>query len=985
MPVTPGESFGRYQILSPIGAGGMGEVYLAEDPSLERKVAIKILGEEFNEDTERLGRFVQEARSASALNHPNILTIFEITKDDGTNYIVSEYVEGETVKRLLKHGRPQLSKALDIGIQTASALSAAHEAGIVHRDIKPANIMVRKDGLVKVVDFGIAKIVQSGFDPEVHGEAPTRALIGTEPGMMIGTPRYMSPEQARGKPVDQRSDIFSLGLVLYELFSGRRAFEGDETMDLVSSILRDEPPPISDSVPNFPADLEKIATKALRKDRSHRYQNIRDLMIDLEDVRDDLKFEKKQGTKGDATRKQKIHLTDADPTMGTGKLTTQMVKERRFSILHAFGFIALALLLAAGYWFYDSYSHVPEAFSKDFKIEELASWSSAPGELFSSAKFSPDGRLIAFSSTRSGTKDIWVTQTNSKEAIQITKDDFSNTDPVWSPDGSEIAYFSDKGMSADGSGTRTGVWKISALGGTPRAVGPITDGSSRLRRWTISGKIIYESKGVLYSMDSSNGISEKMADFAPGGANVLWADVSNDEKTVAYVTEDDGVWKILEKDIENGTAAEIVTRDSRITDVSWLPEQETYFFSAAENDVDQVFGIVKGSGQAVQITNSATGNSVAHASPDGKSLIFSSSREDSNLWRASVTGSGESPVVQGISSELWPAVSPDGKTLAFQSIRNLDRGDKLTSGSVAVTATDRTAGAPEPLTITEDGYLPVWSPDGERLAIRRMTEKSDTLLTINPAGGSEMELASGLWPVGFSVSPYNRVQSSDLSWAPDGSAIAYISEVNGAANLWVVPSGGGAPRAITSFKTGGDSLACPVYSPDGDSIAFYSQSRGGSGEGGKKRKLWTVDVGTGEAKIRFESDKVIRLIGWTEAGDGLIFAEASAFKSLPPETEVRDVSFTGGEPSLIANLKEAYYYNIFLSPDRKEIAYAARGGGLDDIWVVGSGGGPARKLTNNNDSETYFSSLAWAPDGSFIYFGKQTRYSLLSIITNLKN
>jgi Tol biopolymer transport system component len=645
--------------------------------------------------------------------------------------------------------------------------------------------------------------------------------------------------------------------------------------------------------------------------------------------------------------------------------------------------VGALVILAGGYLWYESLSHEADNFSKDFKISEIASWSSAPGEISSSAKFSPDAKLIAFSSTRSGTKDIWVTQTNSKEAIQITKDDASNTWPIWSPDGSEIAYFSDRSTASNESGNSTGVWRISALGGTPKIVGPITSGSSELRRWTKSGNIVYAVGNTLYSMSAADGKSKKLLEIGPGEGTVQWVDISDDEKTAAFVTQKDGKWQIREIPVSGGESIEVTERDSPISDVAWQSDKGTYFFTSAENGIGQIFGIVKGSSKASQITNSATGNSVADVSSDGKSLIFSSSREDSNLWRTNTASGAEAPVVQGISSELWPSVSPDGKTIAFQSISNLDRGDKLLGGSISVAKVADPGGKQEPVAVSDSGFLPAWSPDGKWIAFRKLGEKTEKLLKVSPDGGGVKELASGLWPIGYSVSPYNRVQVSYFDWKPDGSEIAYIASENGAFNVTSVSSEGGAPRAVTKFGADGESLACPIYSPDGKSIAFYSQWRKPSKATDKDRSLWTVGAESGEAQKLYETDKVIRLLGWTEDGKGLIFAEASAFKSLPPETVIRKVSLDGGASSEIAVLENAYFYNIFLSADGSRLGYAARENNLDDIWMVPSSGGSGRKLTGNNDSETYFSSLAWAHDGSAIYFGKQTRYSLLSLITNL--
>ena len=288
----------RYSIISLLGVGGMGEVYLAEDTRLGRKVSIKTLPAEFTNDKERLRRFHHEARAASALNHPNLLTIHEIGSEAGAHFIAAEYIDGETLRTTLKRGRIKVDDALDVAQQTAFALTAAHGAGIVHRDIKPENIMVRTDGIVKVLDFGLAKLLEDHARDMVDHEADTRALVLTDPGKVLGTPQYMSPEQARGEELDARTDIWSLGVVLYEMLAGRPPFRGETKSHTVVSILESEPPPLTTFAPDIPAELQRIVRKALTKDPDSRYQTARDLMIDIKTLRRDLdiKSEMKRST-----------------------------------------------------------------------------------------------------------------------------------------------------------------------------------------------------------------------------------------------------------------------------------------------------------------------------------------------------------------------------------------------------------------------------------------------------------------------------------------------------------------------------------------------------------------------------------------------------------------------------------------------------------------------------------------------------------------
>ena len=287
-----GQSIGRYKIVAALGAGGMAEVYLAHDTRLGRKIALKLLPAHFTTDKDRLRRFEQEAHAASTLSHPNVCVIHEVGEtESGRHYIAMEYVEGVTLRQHRARTRLTLTEALDVAIQVASALAAAHAAGIVHRDIKPENIMVRSDGIIKVLDFGLAKLTEQR--QTIDSEVATRALVQTDTGMVMGTTAYMSPEQARGLPVDARTDIWSLGVVLYEMLAGRPPFEGETASDLIAAILKTEPPPLTFYGPEVPSELEHIAGKALQKDREARYQTAGDLLNDLKEIKQELEFQAK--------------------------------------------------------------------------------------------------------------------------------------------------------------------------------------------------------------------------------------------------------------------------------------------------------------------------------------------------------------------------------------------------------------------------------------------------------------------------------------------------------------------------------------------------------------------------------------------------------------------------------------------------------------------------------------------------------------------
>jgi eukaryotic-like serine/threonine-protein kinase len=333
-----GWSIGPYRILKLLGVGGMGEVYLAEDTRLGRRVAVKLLPAEATRDAERLSRFEREARAASALNHPNIITIHEIGQADSTNFIVTEFVEGHTLRQQLSGTRMKLGEALDVAIQAASALEVAHKAGIVHRDIKPANIMLRADGLIKVLDFGLAKLTETH---SVDGEASTRARLQTRSGVIMGTVTYMSPEQARGLVVDSRSDIFSLGVVTYEMLAGRVPFEGETTSDVIVSILEREPPPILLYAPEAPAELDRILKKALAKDRSERYQTALGFELDLKELKQDL--EANARLHGSVLRRPDV--TASSPTLNAKRFVQAVKRHKSVAVALAALLIGVSFVL----------------------------------------------------------------------------------------------------------------------------------------------------------------------------------------------------------------------------------------------------------------------------------------------------------------------------------------------------------------------------------------------------------------------------------------------------------------------------------------------------------------------------------------------------------------------------------------------------------------------------------------------------------------
>ncbi|MDQ3180998.1 MAG: serine/threonine protein kinase [Acidobacteriota bacterium] len=355
-----GKCFNQYEIIRQIGAGGMGEVYLATDKKLDRQVAVKILNEQFSRHESNLKRFIQEAKAASSLNHPNILTIYEIGETDEAHYIVSEYIDGKTLREIVREKPLQLSEILDVSIQISSALCAAHEAHLIHRDIKPENIMMRPDGFVKVLDFGLAKLVKQENKSILGLESSSVNQNDTAKGVILGTVNYMSPEQAKGAPVDERADIFSLGVVIYEIITGRTPFAGASFVETLANLINTDPPPLAQFAKGVPDELQRIVSKMLGKNVDERYLSMIDVFGDLKDFRENSSFNEKteraaaalpqaenatairQATTGDANKQ----------TAETGRGFSPIIKNRK--VLASFA--VFAFLLAGAILFYQNWN-----------------------------------------------------------------------------------------------------------------------------------------------------------------------------------------------------------------------------------------------------------------------------------------------------------------------------------------------------------------------------------------------------------------------------------------------------------------------------------------------------------------------------------------------------------------------------------------------------------------------------------------------------
>jgi serine/threonine protein kinase len=968
MTIAVGTRLGRYKIISRLGAGGMGEVYLAEDTKLGRKVAVKLLPAQFTKDEDRVRRFAQEAKAASALNHPNIITIYEIGDVDGERFIATEFVDGMTLRRRLSEARFTVEDAIEVAAQVASALEAAHSAGIVHRDVKPENIMLRCDSIVKVLDFGLAKLTDVG-DPSMDSGAPTLPVVETVSGTVLGTVDYMSPEQARGHELDERTDIWSLGVVLYEMVAGQRPFQGDTRNDVIAAILRTEPVPLTSGNEPVPVELQRIVKKALRPWADERYQTVKELLIDLKNLKKEREF-----------AAQLDRITPEPPVLRTDgttdSATTSALTVERFSIRQALIVLPAALLIISAVWLVVWRGHLTEEISPfGLKIVDVVSWSSTPGEVYHTGSFSPDGRMIAFTSTRGGAKNIWVKQTTSGDAVEITKDEFSNDTPIWSPNGDEIAFFSLRG-------NQYGIWRVPALGGAPQLMKtlPLGQGDAKLRYWSKQHKVYYESNQNFFALDSNSGRITQLTNL---DSVVPWSlSISPDEQRVAYLSWKNGHYSLWQMPARGGPSSQLTPDDpAEERNAVFHPDGKRILYCQKVDGTFQIFLAYAEGRKPTQLTFGDQDSFVLDVSPDGSRVLYGSTKEESDIWGVNVAKAEEFAFATDITAELWPDVSPDGNRIAYQAVKNLSQGDKIFNCSIL--AKGRRS-ADQSFQLSADGFLPRWSPDGKQLAFMRLIGEKFSIWTVNATGGEERQTTiGGLPPVDFTVLPYNRYHESDFSWSPDSSKIAYCSSRTGQHNIWLGSADGSSDTQITDNTDPNLLVYCPLWSYDGRRIA-YASANDVSPDGTLVYTVWAIDMQTKHSKAVFQSNTFVRLIGWSEGDKDLILATGRSRGSSPTEVGLIQVSVDAGRQRSIGLLAACYLYNIHLSVDKKTIAFTSERDGKHNLYVMPLIGGEARRLTNNSDPTLYFSSVSWSPDGQAIFFGRQSRRSLLSMITNFK-
>ena len=899
--LIPGQRVASYEIASFISRGGMGEVYLAHDRRLNRKVALKVLPASLTKEADRLRRFEQEARAASALNHPNIITIYEIAKVDSTHVIATEFVEGRTLRQVLSTDALDLSEALDIAIQIADALNAAHQAGIIHRDIKPENVMLRPDGYVKVLDFGLAKLSEQS-SATVAAEAPTRQ-VRTGSGVVIGTAGYMSPEQARGKVVDARSDVFSLGAVIYEMVAGQRPFDGETASDTLAAILKTDPPPISEFRPDAPPELVRIVNKTLRKDREERYQFVKELLIDLRTLKQDLDFQEKMGLARPAPRPAKTSAGAVVDTPRTSEVRNAIstitdsitieIKRHRIAAIAAL-LIMLAVLLGGGYALY-LYLRRPVVHFAATKLTRLTN----SGNVID-ATLTPDGRYVLYVLSDARKQSIWIRQVSTaNDKVVVPPAEVGVFGITVSRDGNDLYYAIKQNLD---KGT---LYRVPIFGGTPVKIlewidGPVSFSPDGKRMVVIRANYPGEGESALV-IANSDGTGEQVLArrmrpeaFAPiFFTGPSWS--SDGELVAAAVSKVGGPSHVIAFRVKDGKE-HVLTKSGFpfIGRTEWLRDMSGLLIVAGNNTGDpQVWLLSYPDGSLRAITNDLSQHRSVGLSDEADKFVTVVASGLVNVW-----------------------VAPEG---------DARRAVQLPVGNLGFYG----AG----------GNSVTWTPDG-RLVFSSNESGHIDLWIMDPNGEQRKQLTNGGRNVGAVVSP-------------DGQYIIFSSTRGGTPAIWRINIDGSNPKQLTYGTIDG----FPALSPDGKSVVYTSL-------GATKPTAWKVSIEGGDARELTPRVSINPLV--SPDGKFVAYLYPESNDPFAPANRIAIIPFEGGEPIKTFAFQDAIRMQAIAqwSPDGKSIHYLATNNNVTNVWSQSLEGGPAKQITDFKDS--LISGFAWSRDGRIL-------------------
>ena len=883
-----GYQLGTYRVEALLGRGGMGEVYRAVDMRLDRPVALKLLPAEVAGNPERLRRFTREAKAASILNHPNLATIYEIGEAEGWHFIAMEHVEGETLEARLRGRRAARAPArdssgrkpsragagpggdvagtlefreiLDIGIQIADALEAAHSKGIIHRDIKPGNLMLTPHGQVKVLDFGLAK--------RLHPTGPADGTVSTTtPGVIMGTVEYMSPEQVSGQEVDQRTDLFSLGVVLYDMTAGRLPFSGKTPTDTMHNILHAEPEVLTRFNQKAPAQLERIIGKCLEKRRELRYQSANEIRVDLERLKRDLESGREAEVRGRVMRLLYAKVAGA-------------------------AVLVVALSVLGWHWLGRQPSAGPEDLLTPIPLTSYPGWEDAPS-------FSPDGTQVAFGWCRGGLEkdcDIYIKQIGVEPPVRLTSDPADDFSPAWSPDGNFIAFL--RALSPN----RSSLLVIPQRGGQERVLGELDFGYQMGTNlaWTPDSKwLAYFSAGaatedaglILLNVETGQkrrltGVGGELPAFSPDGRRLAFY---QGEGEICLL-------RLTEGYVPQGPPQRLMTVTDLGSGVTWTSDGNEIVFSRGFLTDGNLWRVaVSSSPKPRRIPLASEGRIFPTVSRHGNRLAYALLKYDLNIWRLELSKQNLEPgspkrLIYSTRQEARPAYSPDGRRIAFLS-------DRSGASEIWVCKSDGS----NPVQLTSCGHMdngPRWSPDGLKIALAVYDDRYQNIHVISANGGILRRLNGDTAVV--DKWPY---------WSRDGQSIYFDSVRSGMDQIWRMPATGGKAIQITP---NGEDRYVPQESPDGRFLYYCKNDQRSS----PVWSVWRLPVGGGEeAKVL---DSVDPAGGFRVLDQGIYFFT-------PPDQQGRyDIclyEFGTGRMRRILTIENPPSQFIEVSPDGRTVLY----------------------------------------------------------------
>ena len=763
MTLTAGSTLGQYDILEPLGEGGMGEVYRARDTQLNREVAIKVLSEVVTFDPHRLERFEQEARAAATLNHPNIVAVYQMGTQDGVPYIVSELLEGETLWQLLRHGLPSVRKVIDYGTQIARGLAAAHEKGIIHRDLKPSNLFLTKDGRVKILDFGLAKLVQS----EPQADRSVTAMVATKPGLIMGSEGYMSPEQVRGKQLDGRSDIFVFAAILQELLTGRRVFQKETIAETMTAILHEEPTPISVLAPNTPIGLQRIVQRGLEKNPEQRFQSASDMAFALE-----------------ALSESSVSAVAPMPPL------PRPFRPRPAVIL-------AALIVCASIAAY--------LLTRPKPVPTVSDYVQLTFDGRQKSLIGTDGSRLYLELGTSAQANIAQMSLSGGAPRNIDNVPSPNLSPLaLSPDGSQLLVVDGQGVPPSGP-----LWSLPILGGSPRRLGD-TIGLSGA--WSHDGSQLAFARGNDVFVANADGTAaHKLVSVNGQISNLAW---SPDGTTLRFDTSEGfdvgGQHAIWEASVTGKSPHQLFTGWHDPPDECcghWTADGK-YFIFASQGQIfalPQVRAFLQPAPKPVQLTSSPMTLSSPIPAHDGKKVFVVGRTYRGELTRYDAKSGQFVPFLGGISAEYLD-FSRDGQWVTYTAYPEGTVWRSKLDGSQRVQLTYPPLYA----------VMPRWSPDGKSIIFFEFPSSAT-----KPARMYEVPAGGGVARPLLADDPHHQ---QDPNWSPDGSKIIFAGDAKDAANAGSAPTIRVldlATRQVAAVP-GSQGLFSPRWSPDGKHISAIS-------------------------------------------------------------------------------------------------------------------------------------------------------------------